>query len=120
MTSVITSNLATHLNTERSFDYYANFSINPDFVVRLNVSEFGRDNSDAVSLSVSWELINNSNQQSKLYLEKIRTPIQHSASDENGENIRDVVAAMNKALNELSLTIANKVMVESPQVKTIS
>ena len=112
MASVITSNLATHLDTDNAFDYYANFSVTPDYIVRLNVTEFGRVGNDAVSLSVSWELTNKSPRQSKLYLDNIKTPIQYS---EDGENINHVIAAMNAALNELSLKIANQIAGKNQQ-----
>lgn len=110
MTSVITSNLATHLGTDKSFDYYSNFSTKPDYSVRLNVIEFGPVSDDTVSLSVSWELINNSSRQNDLQLENIKTPIQYSDIDKEGSNVANVIAAMNEALNELSLTIANKII----------
>ena len=115
MTSVITSNLATHLGTEQAFDYYANFSITPDYVVRLNVNEFSRVSRDTVSLSVSWELVNKSSRQDKLYLENIKTTIRYSEDDKDDANVGNVIAAMNEALNELSLTIANKIIGRNPQ-----
>ena len=115
MTSVITSNLATHLGTDQAFDYYANFSITPDYVVRLNVNEFSRVSRDTVSLSVSWELVNKSSRQDKLYLENIKTTIRYSEDDKDDANVGNVIAAMNEALNELSLTIANKIIGRNPQ-----
>lgn len=115
ITSVITSNLATHLSTDKSFDYYANFSIKPDYIVRLNVTEFGRVSRDTVSMSVSWELVDKSNLQSKLYLENIKTTIPYSADDEDEKNIGSVIAAMNEALNELSLKIAKQIIAQNLQ-----
>ena len=110
MASVISSNVAAYLGTDQSFDYYANFSTKPDYSVRLNVTEFGRVGDNSVSLSVSWELVNKSARTSKLYLENINVPINHSGDDaKGGANISNVVAAMNEALNELSLLIANKI-----------
>lgn len=115
MTSVITSNLATHLGTDKAFDYYANFSITPDYIIRLNVTEFGRVSSDTVSLSASWELVNKSSQQNKVYLENIKTTIKYSEDDKDDANVSNVIDAMNEALNELSLTIANKIIGRNPQ-----
>ena len=118
MTSVITSNLATHLGTDQAFDYYANFSVKPDYIVRMNVTEFGRVSSDTVSLSASWELANNSSQQNKLFSENIKTTIQRSVDDKghiDDENVSNVVDAMNEALNELSLKIANQIAGKNPQ-----
>lgn len=116
MTSVITSNLATHLGTDQSFDYYANFSKKPDYTVRLNVTEFGRVSSDTVSLSVSWELVNKSTQQNKLYSENIETTIKYSEDEKDDKNVSNVIAAMNTALNELSLKIANQIIGKNPQI----
>lgn len=113
MTTVITSNLATHLSTDKAFDYYANFSIKPDYIVRLNVTEFGPVSRDTVSLSVSWELTNKSTRQSELYLDNIKTTIQFSEDKKDDKNISNVISAMNAALNELSLKIANKIAGES-------
>ena len=106
MTSVITSNLHSYLGTDQAFDYYANFSVTPDYIVRLNVTEFGRVSRDTVSLSVSWELTHKSSRQSKLYSDTIKTVIQYSEDD---KNVSQVIAAMNEALNELSLKIANQI-----------
>lgn len=114
ITSVITSNLAAYLNTDQAFNYYANFSTQPDYSVKLNVTEFGRVSYDTVSLSVSWELVNKSTRQSTLYLENIKAPIHYSGDSKDGPNVSDVVAAMNEALNELSLTIANRIIGKNP------
>lgn len=116
MTSVITSNLATHLGTDKAFDYYANFSTKPDYEVRLNVTEFGPVSRDTVSLSVSWELSNKSARQSEIYLESIKTTIPYSEDKKDDKNTSNVIAAMNAALNELSLKIANKIAGEAPLI----
>ena len=115
MISVITSDLASHLGTEKAFDYYANFSITPDYIVKLNVTEFGRVSPDTVSLSASWELSSRSSQQNKLYLENIKTSIKYSEDDKDDKNVDNVIAAMNEALNELSLRIANRIIGRNPQ-----
>jgi len=115
MISVITSDLAAHLGTEKAFDYYANFSITPDYIIRLNVTEFGRVSPDTVSLSASWELAGKSSQQNKLYLENINTTIKYSEDDKDDKNINNVIAAMNEALNQLSLKIANQIAGKNPQ-----
>ena len=104
-----------HFGTDQAFDYYANFSITPDYIVRLNVNEFSRVSRDTVSLSVSWELVNKSSRQDKLYLENIKTTIRYSEDDKDDANVSNVIAAMNEALNELSLTIANKIIGRNPQ-----
>jgi len=109
MTSVIASNLATHLGTDKAFDYYANFSITPDYIVKMNVTEFGPVSQDTVSLSASWELANKSSRQNKLYSDSIKTTIQFSGDDKDGKNVSNVVDAMNEALNELSLRVANQI-----------
>ncbi len=116
MISVITTDLAVHLGTQKAFDYYANFSMTPDYIVRLNVTEFGPVSDDTVSLSVSWELANKSAQQSELFLENIKTTIQYSADKKDDKNINNVIAAMNAALSELSLKIANKISGEAPRI----
>ena len=116
MTSVITSNLATHLGTDKAFDYYANFSTKPDYLVRLNVTEFSRVSPDTVSLSASWELVNKSSGQSHLYSENIKTSIEYSGDDKNIANVSNVIAAMNTALNDLSLKISNQIIDKSSQI----
>ena len=114
ISSVITSDVAAYLGTDQAFSYYANFSTQPDYSVRLNVTEFGRVSYDRVSLSVSWELVNKSTRETKLYLENIQVPINYSGDSEAGPGVSDVIAAMNQALNELSLTISNKIIGRSP------
>ncbi|MEP6342106.1 MAG: PqiC family protein [Maricaulaceae bacterium] len=115
MISVITSDLAAHLGTEKAFDYYANFTITPDYIVKLNVTEFGRVSPDTVSLSASWELSGKSSLQNKLYSENIKTTIKYSEDNEDDKNINNVIAAMNEALNELSLKIANQIAGKNSQ-----
>ena len=114
MTSVITSNVAAYLGTDQAFDYYANFVTQPDYSIRLNVTEFGRVSDDTVSLSVSWELVKKPTSQSELYLENLKAPIQYSGDTEEGANVSNVIAAMNEALNELSLRISNRILGRNP------
>ena len=114
ITSVITSNVASYLGTDQAFNYYANFSTQPDYSVKLNVTEFGRVSYDTVSLSVSWELVNKSTRQTKLYLENINVPINFSGDSEDGPDVGHVVAAMNQAVNDLSLRISNRIIGRNP------
>lgn len=109
VTSVITSNVAAYLGTDQAFEYYANFSTQPDYSVKINITEFGRVSDNSVSLSVSWELVNRSTRESKLYSENLKAPIQYSGDNQDGANVSHVIAAMNEALNELSLIIANRI-----------
>ena len=108
MTSVITSNLSAHLNTDESFDYFANFTAKPDVTVRIRVLEFGRVDDLTSVLNVSWELVRTATGQSQLFTEKFTTQIQKS--DSKKPDLTPETQAMSQALDQLSRKISEQIL----------
>ena len=108
VTSVITSNLSAYLNTNESFDYFANFTAKPDVTVRIRVLEFGRVDDLTSVLNVSWELVQTATGQTQLFTEKFTTQIQ--TSDATKPDLTPDTQAMSQALDQLSLKISEQIL----------
>ena len=108
VTSVITSNLSTLLNTDESFDYFANFTARPDVTVRIRIVEFGRVNDSTTVLNASWELVKTASGQSRLYTEKFTTQIQRT--DSKDADLTPETQAMSRALGQLSQKISEQIV----------
>ncbi|MBE9526387.1 MAG: membrane integrity-associated transporter subunit PqiC [Proteobacteria bacterium] len=102
ISSVISENLGTLMNTKVILIYPWNETINLDYQVEINIRYFSVDENNNVKLIAVWSILDTKN--NKLFYIK-RSEI---ISPVMGHTINDQINAQNQALLELSKNIANQ------------
>ena len=101
ISEVISKNLSNLLGSSSVYTDDSDFLTRPDITIRIDVNSFGLMENSQVVLQASWEIEDDKTGASKLFSERFEV-------DPRGGDVTSIVAAMSKAVEQFSNTLAGE------------